>query len=695
MRGAALLVLSVVVAGLLLAGPADAALRFKRCGDFGFACARLSVPLDRSGAVPGRVSLLVKRVRARQRGGATLPRLFVLAGGPGQSATESFGGDALGVLYPAYARRDLIVFDQRGTGRSGLVRCRRLERANLLRAGPAAGACARSLGPRRAFYTSRDSAEDVEAIREQLGAERIALFGTSYGTKLALGYAKRYPGRVERLALDSVVEIDGPDPYYLDSLEASRRALRSLCGSRCSWTADPVADLAGLIDRIASSGPLRGRLVDPRGRSRRSSLTRVDVFSVLIAGDFDPSLRAAFPGAVHAALRGDATPLLRLRRRAFAVDAEPPPPRLLSSGVYAATTCEEVPMPWARTTPPDPAERHRQADGRAAAIPDTAFEPFDRATALASDVLDLCESWPQAPVAPEFGPGPLPDVPVLLLEGEDDLRTPVENARRTAALFPRARLVVAPATGHSAIGADFSGCAQRAFARFVQRRPVGPPCRRLRRAFPPEPPPPRRLADIARLRGTRGIRGRTLAAVKLTLRDVIEDSLTELIFDPTDPDIARGGGLRAGRYRIDSQNTLVLDGAAFVPGVTITGRLEEFLTRRQRGRLWVGGRAAPHGLLRVRAQHMSGRLGGRRVRGSLDAPAAVVALRAQRQSRSGGERLGLAGAALHDDLAAPPRREHDRPADAALWLRMRGSDVEARNELTQHDLHLELGEAGS
>jgi pimeloyl-ACP methyl ester carboxylesterase len=632
-RGAAL-ALSIVAAGLLLAAPADAALRFKRCGDSTFRCARLSVPLDRSGAVPGRVSLLVKRVRARSRGGAKLPPLLLLAGGPGQSATQAFGGEALGVLYPAYARRDLIVFDQRGTGRSGLLRCRQLERANLLRAGPAAGACARSLGPRRAFYTSRDSADDIEAIRSELGAERIALFGTSYGTKLALGYAKRYPDRVERLVLDSVVELGGPDPYYLDSVEASRRALGSLCRLRCGWTADPVADVAALVGRIAGSGPLRGRLVDSRGRSRQGALTRIDVFSILVAGDFDPSLRAAFPGAVAAALRGDATPLLRLRRRALQIDAEPPPPRALSSGVYAATTCEEVTMPWSRDTPPDPGERHRQAELRAAAIPDSAFEPFGRATALASDVLSLCESWPQAPVAPEFGPGPLPDVPVLMVEGEDDLRTPLENAQRTAALFPRARLFVVPATGHSAIGSDFSGCAQRAFARFVQRRPVGPRCRRLPRPFPPEPPPPRRLADVPRLAGTTGLRGRTLAAVKLTLRDVIEDSITALILDPSVSDIARGGGLRAGRYRIDFENTLVLDGVAFVPGVTLTGRLEHFLTRRQRGRLRVGGAAAPHGVLAVRGERVSGRLGGRRVSGSLDAPTAVAALHAQRQSGS-------------------------------------------------------------
>jgi pimeloyl-ACP methyl ester carboxylesterase len=627
-RAAAVLLL--LATGLALAPSAEAALRFKRCGAYGFTCARLSVPLDRSGAVPGRVSLFVKRVRARRRGGATRPPLFLLAGGPGQSATDAFGPDALGVLFPAYRNRDLVIFDQRGSGRSGLLRCRQLERANLLRAGVAAGACARAIGPRRALYTSRDSDDDIDAIREQLGAEQIALYGTSYGTKVALGYALRYPARVERLVLDSTVEADGPDPFYLDTMDAVPRALRSLCRRRCPWTSDPAADLAALVDRLAR-GPLRGRLVDRRGRTRVRRLTRVDVFSTLLGGDFDPALRAAFPGAVRAALSGDATPLLRLGRRAFEVDAEPPPPRLLSTGLYAATTCEEAPLPWARTTPPDPGERRRQAGVLAATIPDPEFEPFDRATSLASDTINLCERWPQAPVAPEFGPGPLLDVPVLLLEGEDDLRTPVENARRVAAQFPRSSLVVAPATGHSALGSDFSGCTDRAFARFFQERSVPARCPRIRRPFLPSPPPPRRLASVQPLAGTSGLRGRTLAALKLTLRDVAEDSITELIFDPEDSDLARGGGLRAGHYRIDGDNTLELDGVAFVPGVTLTGRLEHFGERRERGRLRVGGRAAPHGLLRIEGFAVRGRLGGRRVRAKLNARSALSALAAQRE----------------------------------------------------------------
>ena len=586
----------------------------------------MSVPLDRSGRVPGRVSLFVSRIRARRQGGPTQPPLVVLVGGPGQSASDAFGVGGLSVLYPAYWKRDVIIFDQRGTGRSGLLRCRRLEHTNLFDAGAAANACARSLGARRAFYTTRDTGDDIDALRQALGAERIALYGTSYGTKVALSYARRYPDRVERLVLDSVAPLEGPDPYYRDSTGAVPRVLRSLCGRLCGWTTDPVADLSRLVQTIgARGGAIRGSLVDARGRRRAARLTRVDLFSVLLAGDFDPTLRAAFPGAVEAALRRDVTPMLRLRRRAIEIDAEPPPPGVLSSAVYAATTCEETPMPWPRATPPDAAQRHGLAAANAATLPDSAFEPFDRATALASDTLELCESWPAAPAAPELGSGPLPDVPVLLVEGADDLRTPVENAQRAAGSFPRAQVVVAPDTGHSAIGSDFYGCAQRAFARFIQRRRVPNGCRRRPHAFPAEPPPPRRLSAILPLRGTPGLRGRTLAAMKLTLRDVAEDSLTALVFSSSGTDGARGGGLRDGHYRIDSDGTVELHGVAFVPGVTVTGRIERFLTRREHGRLRIGGRAAAHGVLRINGFRIIGRLGGRRVSGNLTSPVTVGA----------------------------------------------------------------------
>jgi pimeloyl-ACP methyl ester carboxylesterase len=608
---------------LLLAPAAEGALRFKRCGEFGFRCARLSVPLDRSGAVPGNVSLFVKRVRARRRParGAT----FLLAGGPGQSASAAFAGEELLFLEAAYRRRDLIVFDQRGTGRSGLLRCPPLERANILDAGGAAADCAARLGPQRAFYRTQDTVEDIEAVRRELGTARLTLFGTSYGTKVALAYALQYPHRVERLVLDSVVEAAGPDALYLDTFEAVPRALRTLCRAGCRGiTRDPVADVEALVARLAA-GPLPGGVYDGRGRRREDVLDRADLFAILVSGDFDPVTRAGFPAAVRSALAGDTAPVLRLKRRAIELESPPPRPKLLSAGVYAATTCEEVALPWDRGAPFE--ERRRQAAARAGAVPPDAFRPFDRLTALDNDLINLCERWPAAPQPPILGPGPLPDVPVLLLEGEDDLRTPVENARRVAALFPRSRLYVAPATGHSALGSDFSGCAQRAFDRFLLGRRMPRQCRRVRREPRPIPIAPTSLARVRPARGVRGRIGRALRAVLLTLDDVVDDYSARLLTD-VGRGATRGGGLRGGSWLVTPRGTFVFKRVTFVPGLRVSGRVERFLERDQRGRLRIRGPATPNGTLVLRGRRVRGRLGRRRLRGQISLAASAAVARA-------------------------------------------------------------------
>jgi pimeloyl-ACP methyl ester carboxylesterase len=610
-RFAATLLAAATAFVVLPAPSAEAQLRFKRCEAFLFPCARLTVPLDRSGAITGHVSLFVGRVKASRQ--SSRGALFVLAGGPGQSASEAFGGDGLGLLAPALQRRDLIVFDQRGTGRSGLLRCPSLESSNLFDAGVAAGRCARRLGARRHHYTSRASVEDIESIRRELGILKITLYGTSYGVKVALGYALTYPGNVERLVLDSVVEPGGVDPLYRRSLAATPRILRALCRSRCrAFTRDPLGDLQTLVRRMAVR-PLRGYVVDRRGRRRRAGLTSGELFLILLSGDSDPALRGAFPGAVRAALDGDTAPLLRLERRAFSV-AEPPPPHVFSAAVFTATTCEESALPWPRTTPPDPFERRRHAEAAVNSAPRSAFLPFDRRAALENDLLRLCDRWAATPAEPLFGPGPLPDVPVLLIEGEDDMRTPVENARRVAGMFPQAQLVVAPGTGHSALTSDPSGCTARALARFFRDQSVAGSCRRTPRLFPALPPPPRRLGNMPPLR-----------AVTRTLQDVRQDSLTQLIRDPDDPDLARGGGLRGGYYRVDGRLTLHLTRVELVPGVRVSGLLRRFEDVRQAGRLRVRG--SVRGALRVVGRRVVGRLGGQRVAGSLGASPVAAASR--------------------------------------------------------------------
>jgi hypothetical protein len=189
-----------------------------------------------------------------------------------------------------------------------------------------------------------------------------------------------------------------------------------------------------------------------------------------------------------------------------------------------------------------------------------------------------------------------------------------------AAQFPHASLVVAPATGHSALGSDPSVCTMRAFARFFQGRPVSTRCRRIQRLFPATPPPPTALRRVPPVPSVPGLRGRALTAVSLTLQDVAVDALSELILDLGDPDLARGGGLRAGRYRLDGRGALHLHGVTFVPGVRVSGRLARFTWRRQRGVLRLSGPATPDGRLSVRGRRVVGRLGGVRVAARL-APA--------------------------------------------------------------------------
>ena len=162
-----------VATSLVPAADAQGRLTFRDCQGIG--CARLSVPLDRSGATPGRVSLYVERRRAarRPRRGVTL----LLAGGPGQPATLAYGGfrspDSYRDFSALMPHHDIVAFDGRGTGRSGLLRCPELERASLVDAGREAALCARRLGPRRGFYRTSDTVEDIEALRVALGVERL------------------------------------------------------------------------------------------------------------------------------------------------------------------------------------------------------------------------------------------------------------------------------------------------------------------------------------------------------------------------------------------------------------------------------------------------------------------------------------------------------------------------------------------
>jgi pimeloyl-ACP methyl ester carboxylesterase len=449
---------------LLPPAPATAfAARRPRCdGGPGVRCLTLTVPLDRAGVLPGAIRLLAARIPSRR---PTRPPLVGLTGGPGQAGVV-FARSFDAILPNAH--RDLVMLDQRGTGSSGLLRCRGFERRAGATFNAPAGACGRGLGPRRAFYTSADSADDLETLRVRLGVPQIALYAVSYGTRVALEYARRYPQHVERMILDSTVTLDGPDAFARETLGAVRRVVHAACRRGCRGAgAHPITDLARLRRRLRRA-PLRARV-----REIAVRVNADDVLGMLVSGDLDPPLMRRIPAAVRAALRGDGGELARLKLRSLAVESGHEPVSEFSPALFAATTCEESSVPWDRTA--DPATRRRQALAALRATPTAALAPFDRAAALHEGALTLCGDWP-APVRAVAPPPPLPaSVPTLILSGELDLRTPLENARRLARELGGARVLVQRGVGHDVLGARPGGCVDRAVEAFLARR-AAPSC---------------------------------------------------------------------------------------------------------------------------------------------------------------------------------------------------------------------------
>ena len=605
----ALLGTAVVFSTLGLVASSASAARFRPCaGRPDVLCGRVVVPLDPSGTVKGGLSLHVEKMRTA---GAGRGALIALAGGPGQAATPLLPDFRI-ALDPALHGRDLVMFDQRGTGRSGQLVCPGIGSHRLPDLG--VGRCAQRIGPRRGFFATYQSVSDLEAVRRAIGIEKISIYGVSYGTKLALDYATRYPQHVDRLVLDSVLMPGALDPYQLSTFAAVPRVLGQICAAdACAGiTSDPVGELSKLIDELVDRA-VTGNVYNGKGTRRRARLRRTGILEVLIGGDFDPTFRADFPAAVRAALNGDAAPMLRLAAAVRGAENLSEPGD--SEALFTATSCEDAALPWDRSAPQ--AERASEARQSFNQLPPSTYAPFDQATVFKFSLAPFCATWPEAGSRPPVEQGPPPAVPALLISGDDDLRTPQEDAIRLAATLPKATLVKVPAVGHSVLGADLSGCSLRALLHFFRGEPVGacPPQRAL---VPPSPVPPTSLRQIPRVRGLPSRVGRTLLASQNTLADAFERALSAQLLSPDGFTIPAQGGLRGGFFDA-SPTALHLHAYSWVPGVELRGRVPA----RGTITVHVGGSAAARGILRI-TEHGSvrGRLDGHRVAGRFLAAAA-------------------------------------------------------------------------
>ncbi len=567
-------------------------------------CSDVVVPLDRSGRVPGTITLRVQSLPAE---GAERGVMMLVAGGPGQGSATVFNlsdkdsADLYHALFPGYR---IVAFDNRGTGMSGLLQCSGLQTSTTFVGQDALAArCAASIGPARDFYSTRDHADDTEAVRVALGVDKIAIWGTSYGTKLALAYALGYPAHVERLLLDSVLPTEYPEPLEMNVLHDMPLALSGYCGAGACRAATPnfAGDVAAVANALART-PARGVVRLANGKSRNVRMDGLDMLSLVVDSDLNPGLAAVLPAATHAARAGRVGALLRLHY--LDIGGSSYTAEQLSAGLNAATSCADGRFPWDATVAL--ADRRSLLTATLNALPAGALGPFGPwATELGTAA--FCLMWPSAAVeTPPLGAGPLPDVPVLALSGGYDMRTPTSSAAAVIRNFPQGHLLVVPAIGHSVVTADNSLCAIRAVRSWVTGGTVPPTCQRPSFIVTPPGGYPTVTAP-ARAASPRA----TFALARKTVKEAQAMWLTTAFGSG-----APIAGLLSGKLTPGASSSFRLDRYAIAPGIELSGRLDAAGSGYPlsfKGTLTVSGKNAAPGKLTLKRDVLSGTLGGIRV----------------------------------------------------------------------------------
>lgn len=229
-----------MLAALLLVG----SLALHPCsGGQGYWCGTIARPLDPAGNVPGTIAIgftWLPHARAQAPSQGTI---VAAEGGPGDPSGASRDGYRT-LFGPLLQTRDLLMMDDRGTGRSGAIDCPDLQHGTVTLT--AIAACGASLGDSADLYGSALAADDLAALLDALHVDRADFYGDSYGTFFVQVFAARHPSRVASVILDGAYPAIGGDPWYPSTGPAIRDAFDRVC--RRSATCAPLP--GSTLDRI-------------------------------------------------------------------------------------------------------------------------------------------------------------------------------------------------------------------------------------------------------------------------------------------------------------------------------------------------------------------------------------------------------------------------------------------------------------
>jgi pimeloyl-ACP methyl ester carboxylesterase len=422
-------------------------------------CATLDVFENRETKQGRKIALNIVVLPASARIKENDP-IFLFAGGPGQAATD-LAQQALQMLGSLNDKRDIVLIDQRGTGKSNLLNCKIPEDDTPGMADPTLRdaiikkftiECRDDLAKKADLtqYTTTIAMADYDDVRIALGADKINMFGASYGTRSSMEYLRRYPAQVRSVVIDGVAPPSmalGMD-FARDAGAAYEKMLSDCAanpGCKKSFP-DLRADVDALLLKLAKT-PVKTPVIDGvTGLTKEIDIGRDALLGAIFSSLYVPELAAVLPQSIAKAKQGDYTPLFA-QTALFADGMEDK----IAYGMRLSVACaEDVP-------------RYTQADLEK----QTTRAPFGR---LFVDQMALsCAVWPKGKMASDFTEPLKSDKPVLVLSGGLDPVTPSVHGEEVKKSLSNALHLIAPNAGH---GVASRGCAPKLVKKFFETASV-------------------------------------------------------------------------------------------------------------------------------------------------------------------------------------------------------------------------------
>lgn len=377
--------------------------------------------------------------------------LFIIAGGPGQSAVVV--AESIHSLFNEIRKnRDIVFVDQRGTGKSNPLDCEleaeansslsELEQEALAKASLAK--CIANIKDHAAYYTTPFAVADLDVVRAALGYEKINLWGASYGSRVVLEYMRRYPTHTRAGVLDGVAPVAIALPW---SMEADGLAALQAINQQCAKTPACLAaygDLVQKAQKISAQLLVKNqtiKILHPRTQEEVSvNLTAQDFSAVIRFALYNRDLSSLLPRAVNEAEAG--------RYELFASLVHMAKSRSDMSGIsygmhYSVVCNEDYPL-----------YKDKNAAESNVFLHSLSVQKYT----------EICSQWPRAQLPADYWNPIVSDLPVLMLSGAMDPVTPPHWAERVKKSLSNAAHIIAPG-GHHIISQE--GCIAQLIAAFI------------------------------------------------------------------------------------------------------------------------------------------------------------------------------------------------------------------------------------